>query len=289
MSTTASRRARKIRMTSRIGHSLPTAPPRQRPPAMRNRRPVSRAASEPEPDRLVTGDEMPAKRRGSPTAERRPRTAQRRAGRGGSSLIPPGILDQNIQHHRAVAKGRQYRGCMDPCDRGPLIAGRSKGPDAFDSPLANAAGEKRGDDARIIFQPGRCLPLSEPDGRLSRIRLPATIFTPSDARQPDFHRVPVPVYGRCPFGTPWWPRRLPSTRVTRLHRYFAAIRLPRPRLPSSPLRLVPAYSLAEETVDLPGYDRASWFSMWYDNASYRACDAQDQARRHAGRSPSGRT
>ena len=57
----------------------------QRP--LPNRWPMPRAASGPEPDRLVTGDEMPAKRRGSPTAARRPQTAPRRAGRGASSLI----------------------------------------------------------------------------------------------------------------------------------------------------------------------------------------------------------
>ena len=81
--------------------------------------------------------------------------------------------------------------------------------------------------------------------------LPMRPSTLPDACQPEFHRVPVPVYGRCPFGTPWWPRRLPSTRVTRLHRYYSAIRLPRPRLPSSPLRLVPAYSRAGENRGSP--------------------------------------
>src|SRR3990172_6897974 len=65
------------------------------------------------------------------------------------------------------------------------------------------------------------------------------------------HRVSVPVYGRCPFDTPWWRHLLPSTRVTRLHRYYSVIRLPRPRLPSSPLRLGPACSLAEENHGSP--------------------------------------
>src|SRR6266545_3864338 len=67
----------------------------------------------------------------------------------------------------------------------------------------------------------------------------------SDAFQAKLHRVPVPEYGRCFTGSLRWRRRLPSTRVTRLHRYYAAIRLPPRLLPSSPLQLVQAYSRGE--------------------------------------------
>src|SRR6266568_5703272 len=55
----------------------------------------------------------------------------------------------------------------------------------------------------------------------------------------------VPEYGRCFTGSLRWRRRLPSTRVTWLHRYYAAIRLPPRLLPSSPLQLVQAYSRGE--------------------------------------------
>src|SRR6266498_263521 len=74
-----------------------------------------------------------------------------------------------------------------------------------------------------------------------------------DACQPEFHRGPVPVYGRCPFDTQWWRHRLPSTRVTRLHRYYSVIRLPGAvclaRFFNS-LRPTPSRKSA---LDLPGY------------------------------------
>ena len=88
------------------------------------------------------------------------------------------------------------------------------------------------------------------------------------------------MYGRCPFVTPWWRHRLPSTRITRLHRYYSVIRLPQPRLPSSPLRLVPAYSLTEESRGSPWLP--SRHIGWREPASDPGCPYNTRLSRVVG-------
>ena len=59
-----------------------------------------------------------------------------------------------------------------------------------------------------------------------------------NARESGLHRCSATVCGRCPRRALRWLRVLSSSRVTRLHRYYDAIRLPRRHLPLSPLQLV---------------------------------------------------
>ena len=87
-------------------------------------------------------------------------------------------------------------------------------------------------------------PLSEPDKRLSRIRLPTSACTSGVhcdsapvATAAGVHRGSGSESGRCPRWSRRWRRALPSPGVTRLHRYYDAIRLLLPHLPLSALHL----------------------------------------------------